>query len=194
MPSRLGCERTLGRLLERARAASMRRRAKRIALITVFAACATLAACATGGGQAASSPPDPSSIPSDDSSEPLEDLDMTPLRIIVGDRVLEGRLLDNPAARSLLDQLPLTLDFSDYGGQEVLAEPPLPLTMEGMPSGESAPAGTIGYYAPSRALVLYYSDVPRFTGIVRIGEIDGDLSVLRGWIGARPVTIELVTG
>lgn len=114
----------------------------------------------------------------------------TPIRIVIGDHTLEAILFENPAATSFLDQLPLTLDFSDFGGQEVLAEPPQPLTMEGMPAGESAPAGTIGYYAPSRAVVLYYADVGRYNGIVRIGRIEGDVSILRGWSGSRPVTIE----
>lgn len=114
----------------------------------------------------------------------------TSIRIVVGDETLDATLLDNPAARSLLDQLPLTLDFSDYGGQEVLAEPPEPLTMDGMPDGESAPTGTIGYYQPDGVVVLYYTDVPRFTGIVRLGTIDGDVSILRGWNDSRPVTIE----
>lgn len=115
----------------------------------------------------------------------------TPVRIAVDDHELEARLWDNPAAQSLIDQLPLTLEFSDYGGQEVLAEPPQPLTMEGMPDGESAPAGTIGWYAPGGVVVLYYTDVPRFNGIVRIGEIDGDWTSLQGWDGPRSVTIEL---
>ncbi|MFT0848743.1 cyclophilin-like fold protein [Actinomycetaceae bacterium L2_0104] len=115
----------------------------------------------------------------------------TSIRIVIGEQTLEARLWDNAAAQSLIDQLPLTLDFSDYGGQEVLAEPPRPLAMEGMPSGESAPEGTIGYYSPSEALVLYYSDVGRYNGIVRIGEMEGDVSVLRGWDSARSVTIEL---
>lgn len=114
----------------------------------------------------------------------------TPIRLVIGDTTLRAELFDNPAARSLLDQLPLTLDFSDYGRQEVLAEPPRPLTMEGMPAGESAPAGTIGYYAPSRAVVLYYSDVGHYPGIVRIGRVDGDTSVLVGWSDSRPITIE----
>lgn len=115
----------------------------------------------------------------------------TPIRIVVGDQTIDARLWDNPAAQSLIEQLPLTLDFSDYGGQEVLAESPQPLTMDGMPAGESAPTGTIGYYAPARVVVLYYADVAQFSGIVRIGELDGDLSVLRGWSGSRSVTIEL---
>lgn len=49
-----------------------------------------------------------------------------------------------------------------------------------MPDGESAPTGTIGCYAPAEAVVFYYSDVPQFSGIVRIGEMDGGLSILRG--------------
>ncbi|HAM43970.1 MAG: hypothetical protein KIT69_18940 [Propionibacteriaceae bacterium] len=114
----------------------------------------------------------------------------TPIRVVIGDQTLRARLWDNPAARSLLDQLPVTLDFSDYGRQEVLAEPPKPLKMEGMPAGESAPSGTIGYYAPGRAVVLYYADVGRYDGIVRIGQLDGDTTVLEGWSGARSVTIE----
>ena len=103
----------------------------------------------------------------------------TPIRIeLDGGGTLKATLNNNPAARDLIDQLPLTLDFSDSGGQEVLAEPPRPLTIEGMPAGESAPAGTIGWYNPGGLVVLYYTDVGRFNGIMRIGEMDGDLSVL----------------
>ena len=112
------------------------------------------------------------------------------IRITVDDHTLHARLHDNPAARSLLEQLPLTLEFSDYGRQEVLAEPLQTLATNGMPSGESAPTGTIGYYSPGRAIVLYYTDVGRFDGIMRIGAIDGDLSVLRGWTTSRSITIE----
>ncbi|MDS2171473.1 cyclophilin-like fold protein [Nesterenkonia sp. CL21] len=117
----------------------------------------------------------------------------TPIRITVGEDQFDAVLWDNPAAQDLIEQLPLTLDFSDYGGQEVTAEPPQPLTMEGMPEGESAPAGTIGYYAPDEVVVLYYTDVPRFTGIVRIGEIHGDVSLLSGWDSSQPVTIEVTS-
>lgn len=85
----------------------------------------------------------------------------TPIKITIGEDQVEGMLADNPAARDLISQLPLTLTFSDYGGQEIVATAPEGLTMEGMPSGESAPAGTIGYYAPQQAIVLYYTDVPR---------------------------------
>lgn len=115
---------------------------------------------------------------------------MTPIRITIGEHHLNGSLWDSPAARSFLKQLPVTLMFEDYGGQEVLAVSPQPLSIAGMPSGQSAPAGTIGYYAPAESIVLYYSDVPRYPGIIRIGRIDGDVSLLRGWESARSVTMK----
>ena len=156
-------------------------------MLVVILLCAGLAACASPApgspstGQAATVSSEP---------EPEATMGATPVSIVVGGQTLEARLWDSPTAQSLIDQLPLTLDFSDYGRQEVLAEPPHPLTTAGAPSGDSAPAGTIGWYAPGGVIVLYYTDVGRYDGIVRIGKIDGDVSVLAGWGGPRPVTIE----
>jgi hypothetical protein len=153
-----------------------------------------LAACAPSNDPdpvAATTPPPVDKPTTEPPPTPTEDAaGETPLRIVIGEVTLQATLWDNPAAQSLLAQLPLTLEFSDYGGQEVLAEPPQPITMKGMPDGESAPTGTIGYYAPGGVIVLYYTDVGHYNGIVRLGHIDGDVSVLRGWNEARSVTIE----
>ncbi|MDO4631135.1 MAG: cyclophilin-like fold protein [Corynebacterium sp.] len=62
--------------------------------------------------------------------------------------------------------------------------------MDGMPKVESAPAGTIGWCEPGGVVVLYYQDVGRYNGIVRIGEFEGDPAVFKGWDAARSVTIE----
>lgn len=113
----------------------------------------------------------------------------TPIRITIDGTTLDATLNDSPAARALTDRLPLSLEFSDYGGQEVLAPMSPALPMAGMPAGESAPAGTIGYYAPDNVLVLYYTDVGRFNGIVRLGEIHGDIDTLRGWDSPREVRL-----
>lgn len=125
-------------------------------------------------------------------NEPSEGVTMTgaPIRIIVGERVIEGQLSDSPAARALLARLPLTVEFSDYGGQEVLAKLPEPPPLDGMPTGDSAPAGTIGYYSPGQVLVLYYRDVGYFNGIVRLGQMTGDYSTLAAWSSPRTVTLE----
>lgn len=171
------------------------------AVMAAVAVCAGLTACSSEEPVAEPSTapptiaaPSPTATPEPEPTaapEQEEDAAGAAIHILIDDQVLDAALWDNPAAQDLIDQLPLTLEFSDYVRQEVLAELPRALTMEGMPSGESAPAGTIGWYAPGSAIVLYYTDVGRYNGIVRIGEMDGDLSVLRGWDSARTVTIEL---
>ncbi|MEV5027421.1 cyclophilin-like fold protein [Paenibacillus sp. LPE1-1-1.1] len=114
------------------------------------------------------------------------------LRIVVGDQTLTAVLWENPASESLLAQLPLTLDFEDYGGRELIAEPPQSITMEGMPERDSPKAGDLSYYAPSNALSLTYSDLGEWAGAVRLGRIEGDLSILRGNTEPVMVTVERV--
>lgn len=103
---------------------------------------------------------------------------------------VEALVWDNPTGRDLLAQLPMTLSFSDYAGQEKLADLPRELTMEGMPRGDSPAAGDIGYYAPNRVLVIYTSEVGYWNGIARIGRVTGDLSVITGQSGDFEVTIQ----
>ncbi|MBA4102490.1 MAG: hypothetical protein C0488_09695 [Arthrobacter sp.] len=89
-----------------------------------------------------------------------------------------GALSSNATARSLIQQLPLTLSFRDYGGQEKISDLPEALSLDGVPAGDSAEPLTIGYYAPDQALVLYYESVGYSRGIVRIGSFD-DLAAIR---------------
>ncbi|MBB3038071.1 cyclophilin-like fold protein [Hoyosella altamirensis] len=164
--------------------------ARRTAALAL-AACMMLTACSSIEPEPELTATTDAATPTETAPEPSgEAVTEIPIRIVIGDQTLDAKLWNNPAAQSLIDQLPLTLDFSDYGGQEVLATPPQPLTMEGMPSGESAPAGTIGWYAPGGVIVLYYTNVGHYNGIVRIGQMDGDVSILTGWSGSRSVTIE----
>ena len=96
---------------------------------------------------------------------------MPPVRITVAEQTLTAQLTDNPTARDLLDQLPLTLTFRDFNRVEKIAELPRPLTMDGVPAGDDPEINDIGYYAPSRSLVFYYGDVGYWNGIVRIGRL-----------------------
>lgn len=102
----------------------------------------------------------------------------TPITIDIDGGIVTGTLSSNATARSLIGQLPLTLSFRDYGGQEKIAELPEPLSLDGVPAGDSADPLTIGYYAPDQALVLYYERVGYSRGIVRIGSFD-DLAAIR---------------
>jgi hypothetical protein len=102
----------------------------------------------------------------------------TPIRIRFGDTELSARLHDNATARDLAAQLPLTLTFRDHDNVEKTAPLPRELSLDDAPAGHDPAAGDIGYWAPDGDFVLYYDDAPYFDGIVRIGELDGDMQVV----------------
>lgn len=113
------------------------------------------------------------------------------IRLSAGGRTIAARLYDNPAAADFATLLPLTLPMRDYGRQEKLGELPRALRLEGVPSGADPDIDDIGYYAPDRVLVLYYTDVGYFAGIVRLGSFDSAArDVVRGLPDGTEVTIE----
>ena len=115
----------------------------------------------------------------------------TPFRVIIGGTTLTGHLFDNATARDLASQLPLTLTFRDLNSVEKTAPLPRKLSVDGMPAGDDPHVGELGYWAPDGDLVLYYGDVGYWTGIMRIGEFDGDMQAAADQSGDFSATIEL---
>jgi hypothetical protein len=145
----------------------------------------------TGTARAGTSTPSPSP-----STAPAPDANPkagTPIRIVLGDIRLAGRLDDNATARALAGRLPLTLAVRDHNGVEKTAPLPGPLATDGAPAGHDPASGDIGYYAPGGDFVLYYDDdAPYFSGIVRIGEFQGDMEALRRLADRSTITVHRV--
>ena len=118
------------------------------------------------------------------------DVDETPVKITIADTVITARLADNPTARDLATQLPLTLTFTDFNRVEKIATLPRRLSTDGVPAGADPDIGDIGYYAPSGDLVFYYGDVGYWTGIVRIGRFDTSMELIEHQDNDFLVTIE----
>jgi len=166
---------------------------KTLALAAIFVLALPLAGCSTSTDGPAPTPPssplESSSAvagpPSQNSLAPSSPgvAHSTRITIDIGGRTATGTLSSNATARSLIGQLPLTLSFRDYGGQEKIAGLPEALSLDGVPAGDSADPLTIGYYAPDQALVLYYENVGYSRGIVRIGSFD-DLAAIRDQTGS----------
>ena len=114
----------------------------------------------------------------------------TPIILRIDGGTVTGTLAGNATARSLIEQFPLTLSFSGYGGQEKLAGLPEPLSLDGVPAGDDADPLSIGYYAPGQVLVLYYEHVRYFRGIVGLGTFD-DLATFRDRTGRFTATVRL---
>ena len=116
---------------------------------------------------------------------------MTTIRITFGDQVITAQLADNPTARDLAAQLPLTLSIRDFNRLEKVGKLPRPLTVDGVPAGDDPEINDLGYYAPSGDLVFYYGDVAYFNGIVRIGRFGGqDMDVIERHPDGQEITIE----
>jgi hypothetical protein len=165
------------------------RRVRRgLALALAMTVAFVVTACTSDSeGTAAQSATPASSSPSGDSSSaatssaPSPDpssSDGTPIRVTIGGTVLTGRLWDNATARDLIDQLPVTVEFTDHQSMEKTGPLPEELSTQGMPAGEDPGPGDIGYYAPGGDLVFYYGDVGYYDGILRIGRFDGDMDVI----------------
>ena len=105
--------------------------------------------------------------------------------------MLTGHLFDNAAAKDLAAQLPLTLTFGDLNAVEKTAPLPRKLIVEGMPTGDDPQVGDLGYWAPGGDLVVYYGDVGYWTGIMRLGEIDGDVGAFARQSGDFRAAVEL---
>ena len=113
------------------------------------------------------------------------------VNVRIGDKTYTATMFNNPTANDLVSQLPLTLAFRDYAGQEKVSPAPRALTMQGVPRGDDPETNDFGYYAPSKSLVLYYSNVGYWDGIVRLGRFDSSIEVIRTLPDGFTVTIEL---
>lgn len=96
------------------------------------------------------------------------------IRITVDGQPFQGTLVDSPAARDLVVQLPATIDMRDHGGVEKTGRLPSPLSLDGQQESADPDVGDVGYFAPGKDLVLYYGDQAYFPGIVVLGRLDGD--------------------
>lgn len=152
-------------------------RPTRLALVGPLLAVALSACTSASAGEAGS----------DDS----ETTDTMELEITVDDEVLTATLDDNETARDFASMLPLTLTLEDYIGKEKVSDLPRELTTEGSPDGYDPDVGDITYYAPWGNLAIFYRDFDYASGLVRLGEIEGDLDALTASDSVE-VTLELV--
>ena len=169
----------------------------RHALVLALLAALSLSACGGAdddGEQGTSTSEASTPSPRPTSTSGGQDADAsngTRIRITFGNTEVIGRLRDNATARDLTEQLPLTLSFRDHNDAEKTAPLPRKLAVYGAPAGHDPAAGDIGYWAPGGDFVLYYdNDAPYFDGIVRIGEIDGDVQPITRLPEDSSVTVE----
>lgn len=101
------------------------------------------------------------------------------IELTIAETLVEAELYDHPVASELAGLLPLELVFHDFHQQEKVATLDRSLTLSGVPDADAPQPGEIGYYAPTKGLVLFYASPGRWPGLVRMGRFDFDLDTLR---------------
>jgi len=114
------------------------------------------------------------------------------IRVTINGKSIIATLIDSPTTRDFIAQLPLTLKLEDYASTEKIAYLPKTLSTQGAPAGIDPDVGDITYYAPWGNLAIFYRDFGYSKGLVKLGQIDSGMEVLRV-PGPVKATIESVT-
>lgn len=115
------------------------------------------------------------------------------IQLTIGETRVNAELFDHPVAQELAGLLPLTLSFDDFNHVEKVASLDRALTLRGVPDADAPEPGEIGYYAPTRGLVLYYGSPGRWPGLVRMGRFTYDLDALRNLPDGSIIQITMAT-
>lgn len=113
------------------------------------------------------------------------------IRILVGEKVADGALLDNETADDFASLLPITVSTDDLFGREKYASLPRSIS-QGGPRLSRYDVGDIGYWSPGNDVAVFYkqdgSKIPD-PGIIPIGKIDSGIEIFNT-PGSLKVTIE----
>lgn len=123
-------------------------------------------------------------------AEAIQEETVMRMTMTVDGQEISVTLLDNPTARALWEQLPLTLMFEDYNGTEKIAYPPEELSQEGAPASYDPSAGDVTVYGPWGNIAIFYQDFRDSAGLIPIGHIDTGLELLSGQAGDFTATLD----
>lgn len=111
------------------------------------------------------------------------------LSIQCGDATIVYELNNSPAAKSLLAQLPLTLEVEPYSTNEQTFYPPEKLDTADTPSITSAQVGTLAYFAPWGDVVMFYGEFSGGGGgLYELGQAVDGVDAIRGLSGTITIT------
>lgn len=124
----------------------------------------------------------------DASSAPEEEQKETSLQILVESDTQQiiFQLNDSPAAKSLYQQLPLTVSVENFSNNEKIFYPPEKLSTKDTPIAEG-PAGTLAYYALWGDVAMFYSPCSgsgdlyqlgtAISGVEQIEQLSGEIRI-----------------
>ena len=106
-----------------------------------------------------------------------------------GDNIVIYELNDSPAAISLYEQLPITIEVEDYSTNEKIFYPPQELDTSDSPLAAGG-AGTLAYYAPWGDVVMFYDDYNENPSLFELGQVVSGGELVAQMAGT--ITIDVV--
>lgn len=93
------------------------------------------------------------------------------MRILVSDGThrVTYELNDSGAARSLYEQLPLTLEVENFSSNEKIFYPTNELEIDNTPQANGGDAGVLAYYEPWGDVVMFYDSFSSASGLYELG-------------------------
>ena len=108
----------------------------------------------------------------------------------IGSTAYPVELLENDAARSLVSQLPLSLQFEDFGnGTERIAYLKRKLSTGSAPRSSEPVRGSLAYYAPWGNLAAFRKPFRRSEGLVPLGSLGPEAIKALERSGGAPVLL-----
>ncbi len=119
-----------------------------------------------------------------------------PIRIILGDLILDAQLNDSPTAQKIWEALPIETSFSTWG-DEIYFSIPVALELES-DAQEIVESGDLGYWPSGNAFCIFFGPTPMSSeGEIRpasavnmIGRIADDAAQLKERMSEKLIRVE----
>lgn len=112
------------------------------------------------------------------------------IRVSDGTNNITFELNESTAARSLYEQLPLTLEVENFSSNEKIFYPTNELDVDNTKRASGGGAGVLAYYEPWGDVVMFYDSFTSASGLYELGHAIEGVDVIENLSGE--ITIEIL--
>ncbi len=115
------------------------------------------------------------------------------IEMVIGEKVYPIKLQNHDAARDLMNRLPLTLTFENFGSTERIAYLKSSLKLGNAPTSTDPVTGDFAYYIPWGNVCVFIKDFHHSPDLVPMGKFSAEATEAVKQSGDTPVTFRLIT-
>ncbi len=119
-----------------------------------------------------------------------ESVEKMQIQVSDGNNIIIYELNNSDAARSLYEQLPLTIEVENFSSNEKIFYPTNELDVSNTPSANGGDAGILAYYEPWGDVVMFYDSFSSASGLYELGTAINGVNQISNLSGE--ITIERI--